>query len=85
MLHLTDGERDILTELHRDAAEDAVWEFERERWAWLEALTDRLVAVMQADGVPDPLAAPVTLAAVLADLFTLAGAEVPAAITQRLG
>jgi hypothetical protein len=85
MLRVTDGEREMLAEMNRDAAADAAWEFECERWEWLESLADRLVASMQAEGIADPLAAPVTLAAVLSDLFTIAGADVPLAITERIG
>jgi hypothetical protein len=85
MLRVTDGERDIMAELNRDAAEAAAWEFKCKRREWLESLADRLVATMQAEGIADPLAAPVSLACVLADLFTLAGADTPSAISKRIG
>lgn len=45
MLHLPDGERDILGEFSGDAAEDAAWEVECERRAWLESLADGLDAI----------------------------------------
>lgn len=85
MVLLTDDERDTLAELNRDAAEDALWEFERARWEWLESITDRLVATMQGEGIVDPLGAMVTVGAILADLFAIAGADLPTAIAARIG
>ena len=39
-----------------------------------------LCAELAADGVPHPLAQPLTLAALWADLATIAGEDVPAAV-----
>ncbi len=47
-------------------------------------LLDQLVAELEADGVPDPLAQPFTLAAVAADLLRLAGEPLPLDIAARL-
>jgi len=52
---------------------------------WLAHVAGRLVATMRADGIDEPLAQPVTLAAVLYDLFTLAGAPVPTEIQNHIG
>ncbi len=52
---------------------------------WLAHISRRLIATMQDEGVDDPLSAPVTLAAVLHDLFSLAGASVPTEIQAYIG
>ena len=52
---------------------------------WLAILAGRLVAEMEGAGIEDPLGAPLTLAAVLHDLFTLSGSQVPAPIRERMG
>ena len=51
---------------------------------WLASLAGRLVAGMREEGIADPLSEPLTLAATLYDLFTLAGAAVPSAIRERV-
>ena len=53
--------------------------------SWLARITGQLLADLQAEGIVDPLGEPVTLAAVLHDLFTLAGAPVPRDIRERIG
>jgi len=50
----------------------------------LTALTARYVALLAAEGVPDPLGARLTVATVLADLLALAGVAVPYDIEARL-
>ena len=52
---------------------------------WLNRISDRLIATLREDGIENPLAEPVTLAAVLFDLYTLAGAPVPTEIEQHVG
>src|SRR5688572_749326 len=52
---------------------------------WLARICDRLVAEMEGAGIDDPMSEPLTLAAVLHDLFTLAGSPVPAPIRERIG
>jgi len=52
---------------------------------WLAHISRRLIGTMQDEGVDDPLSEPVTLAAVLADLFVLAGAPVPTEIQHHIG
>lgn len=79
MLHLPDEDRHSLAELNRDATKDAMAASEDPHTAWLGALVDRLIDVLLAGGLADPLAA------VLADLCALAGAEMPAAIAERIG
>lgn len=53
--------------------------------ACLATLAGRLVAEMEAACVPEPLSQPVTVAAVLSDLFRLAGLSVPRDIADRIG
>ncbi len=48
-----------------------------------EVVADYL-ATLEDDGIPDPLGERLNLAAVLADLLTLAGEPLPAAIAARL-
>lgn len=55
------------------------------RAAWLVAAAGQIVADLREDGSPDPLAERLTLAAVLADLFRLAGLPVEREITELLG
>ena len=50
----------------------------------LTDLTGRYIDLLAAEGVPDPLGARLTVAVVLADLLSLAGAPVPRAIEDRL-
>ena len=50
----------------------------------LEALSSRYVAMLEGAGVPDPLLQPLTVAAVLADLFTLAGMPMPTDVQSAL-
>ena len=52
---------------------------------WLARIAGQLVADMQAEGIVDPLGEPLTLVAVLHDLFTIAGAPVPAEIQHHIG
>lgn len=53
--------------------------------AWLADLVARLVAELEDEGVTDPLAEPITLAAVLADLFRMIEAPVPASVATLVG
>ncbi len=50
----------------------------------LAALSSRYVAMLEASEIPDPLLQPITVAAVLADLHTLAGIPIAANIVQVL-
>ena len=50
----------------------------------LAALTARYVALLAEEGLPHPLGARLMVAAVLADLLSLAGADVPADIEALL-
>ena len=50
----------------------------------LPDLIDLYLAELLADGVPDPLAQPFTLAAVLEDLCRLAGCPVPLAVAATM-
>ncbi len=52
---------------------------------WLALLAGRLVAQLREGGCDDPLSEPLMLAAVLSDLFTLAGTVPPAEIRERVG
>lgn len=52
---------------------------------WLARVAGRLVDDMKGAGIEDPLGEPLTLAAVLHDLFTLAGSQAPADIRERIG
>ena len=48
------------------------------------ALLEQYVDTLQEEGIDDPLSARLTLAAVLADLCTLVGADVPDTVERRL-
>ena len=50
----------------------------------LTTVIDAYLAELLADGVPDPLAQPFTLAAVLEDLCRLAGCPVPLAVAATM-
>ncbi len=50
----------------------------------LEALSVRYVSMLEASGIPDPLLQPITVAAVLADLFTLAGMPITPDVESAL-
>ena len=52
---------------------------------WLNRISDRLIATLRKGGVENPLSEPFTLAAILADIFALAGAPVPTEIQQHIG
>ena len=50
----------------------------------LTTLAERYVSDLEDAGIPDPLAERLAVAAVLADLLTLAGAPLPPALAARL-
>ncbi len=50
----------------------------------LEALSRRYVTMLEDAGMVNPLSQPITAAAVLADLFMLAGEPVPPAVVEGL-
>jgi hypothetical protein len=52
---------------------------------WLAHLASRLVEMLRAEGITDPLSERLTLAAVLADLFALAGVAMPADVAAHIG
>ena len=52
---------------------------------WLTRISDRLIATLREGGVENPLGEPFTLATILADIYTLAGAPVPTEIRQHVG
>ena len=51
----------------------------------LDRLTAQLVEHMAAEGISEPLSAPVSVASVIADLCHLAGVPVPEVVCQALG
>jgi hypothetical protein len=52
---------------------------------WLAESIDTYLAHLVAEGIPDPLGQPLTLACVLADLCDFAYLEPPPAIAEHLG
>lgn len=51
----------------------------------LGELTRSYLLALIEQGIADPLDAPLTLAAVVADLFGMAGAPLPPAVARRIG
>ncbi len=52
---------------------------------WLAVVVDRLVCELEDAGIVEPLAEPIMLAAVVADLFRLVEAPVPTSVAALVG